>query len=77
MNPARGSEVRERAREDVEAFLEIMNDGGIQPPCACLPPRLSGDVRQAYVAAFCAQLLAAEGITAKRLAAAADDGGAA
>ncbi len=65
MNPALGSEVRDCAEADVRTFVEGLD--GDRPAGEWRPPALNGDVRQAYVAAFCAELMAAEGITLERL----------
>lgn len=67
MNPAPGSEVRDRAAGDVRAFIDCLDRAGSP---VRVPPVLRGDVREAYVAAFCAELMAAEGVTPKRLKAA-------
>ena len=70
MNPAVGSEVRDIASRTAEDFAACLNRDGD----AVMPPSLHGDVREAYVAAFCAELMAREGITMKRLRAALREG---
>lgn len=66
MNPAEGSEVRELASAAARDVASCLNHD--QEPVLFQP--LRGDVRAAFVAAFCAELMAAEGITLKRLRAA-------